>query len=87
MIGSVKEGLEVYKETLKDYLVWARDQGEESQSWGVGSEEAMFYGKENTRRLLELGTMAEILKLSGKEKVRIEKEVKKEIKTSKSKKK
>jgi len=82
MIGSVEEGLEVYKESLRDYLAWAREEKKESQSWVVGSGEAMSYGKENTRRLLVLGIMAEVLKLSKKERDQIEEEIRKEIKTS-----
>ena len=82
MIGSVEEGLEVYKESLRDYLAWAKDQKEKSKTWVAGSGEAILCQKENTRRLLALGTMAKVLKLSEEEKAQIESEIRKEIKTS-----
>ena len=82
MIKSVEEGLEVYKKSLRDYLAWARDEKEkEDPSALAGNSESILYARENTRRLLALGTIAEVLKLSEKEKAQIESEIRKEIKT------
>lgn len=88
MIKTVAEGLKVYKETLKEYLVWfkAEEKKEDPEAFAA-NDEAITRGKKTAEYLSTLKAMAKVLKLSIKERGQIHREVEKEIETLKSRKK